>query len=1801
MRNRITLQAFDQAERDRLTAEEQGILDEEASLHLADMMKSLREKSLVQSEPPAIPLGLQARGGQTAQQRENRAEARTPAPGAALEGELIPKTPEGAPDAPQDETSPADGLPDGIQRLEGVTDDTVASLAQDRQADDRSLGMLGEAALETGRIFGWAGASLVDETIQFGRDVWSWAQLEEASKEKVNLLRSIAPMPETEVGQMASTVVQFLIPYTGAAKMVAIGGRAVLKFSPRLKKLHTESRLARAGARGGQDMIAGGAVDFGAFAPDGERLSTLMNQYPVLEPFTIDWLANDEEDDGVFELRLKNATEGTIIGAAAGGLFYGIGRIVNKSKGGVPDGGLLPDEVRAVADAVDEDREVVAEASARVGDEVAHGPEPETLEAFQARKELEDQQRPPRTEEEKVELEAEMEQVRATREAWEAATRSPPGAPKKSAEEIAEDLKQAKEAQKVEQRELAKIKEDAARARRSGMETQAVERTRALDESIARAEGLDLTLDDWMKIQGVPEEEMGARIRIADEIEEPLTRALASTDVEAGRLGDLAPWLDQPKGSVIRDVMVTRASKLGTPDEARIFGELATEVMARIAPEDAIQIAGMLRSRLRSQSKIEEARRLADPPKVDPEMEPPSTREMAEASRALAADFERVDRSLIDLHSAPGSTPRIERLVADTRLLVRSWDPNVPLPASLRTIYTEPTTPAREGVPREYVAVSPEPPALARQGEALDFGDGSADLIAEGQRPEILPDRPSPYGAFRTETPVHVRFGHIQSYEDLDGLEQVFALRRSEGPLPGEIAADDVLRKESITRKNLLRHEEAVRVEEAARRQRYLLRQARLGRVVEPEKVRPEQVLADEVDNNEVLDFFGAGDEVVDEVPADMPADIRAVVEEAQRLREEAAKDRPDLATPEERFVASGQDPIEGQILAEQRRLRIEGATDEEEAAAVLGMRNAEIERRQRQEAARQEIEDADAVAAAAERARVRREGETPEALDARLAVEDEQTIAAARVKKIIEQGLAARRGRVRLGEVKIDPVRAPAQLDMLDSAIQTTLRTARAAMSPGAGPIDLGAFMRARYLLDATMAKVSGDKVRAKRLIEKANKIDLSDPGSVAKAVKANNGRGTRLQMVAEAVARGEDIAKSLKAIRMSGREDKDPTWWQVAHLLRYNSLLSGVGTQSRNAVGNLIPPLMDIHTQFFRSKAALGADSIFDERVRNEVWARVAGMLEAQRDGLRLAKSDLQIGIGPESWKQAGRQRLRDYNLELRRRDFSKQQRVDLPDNLNRFDRAEMEEWQIGGTRTKEKIYDVAINNGALNAPIKTMSSVDMYFKNISFGGELRVLAMRQADEEGLRGIAARERATQIAAEADPDSDMWKTAMKKADTNTFTNELGTRGQFVQDELLDAAGGIGRLVVPFYKTINNIFWFSARHTPGVRRLDTRVRENLSGVNGSEARADEQSRMYTGAAIITIGGILAMRGQLTGGGGQNRYLQRPYPDYSIRFTKDGTWFGYRHLPGMGLLLSTVANAAQIMDAAVDEEETRVVGAVTGLASSVVGSMMAEVWVGDVAELLGSVADGSILRDTDVKTARFFGRAAGDILPYRAMRRDLVRVAASGEREQTLPTGGGYGASEDQWERWGEEAENLFEQTFPLLRVFGEKGNRYPVRGLYGNPESRIAPADAAVNGEWVEFPKTFSALLGPTAWVAASTDPLSQQITDLGIGFDRPRRYKAVREAGEIGGVEYNDQEYDYFARKQGELFFRYGTRVVESARFRNAPREYQVALIREARKRATKEAGERLMARYPRIGLGEVEFRRRVTSRLAG
>ena len=111
-------------------------------------------------------------------------------------------------------------------------------------------------------------------------------------------------------------------------------------------------------------------------------------------------------------------------------------------------------------------------------------------------------------------------------------------------------------------------------------------------------------------------------------------------------------------------------------------------------------------------------------------------------------------------------------------------------------------------------------------------------------------------------------------------------------------------------------------------------------------------------------------------------------------------------------------------------------------------------------------------------------------------------------------------------------------------------------------------------------------------------------------------------------------------------------------------------------------------------------------------------------------------------------------------------------------------------------------------------------------------------------------------------PTEKMLVKAQETARYQTFTTPLKKTGRAIQRIFEDHP--LLKVVVPFLRTMTDIFKYTVGERTVFALLSKEVRDNLSGKNGPVAQDTQMSRFIMGTAVSITGIYLASRGLITG-------------------------------------------------------------------------------------------------------------------------------------------------------------------------------------------------------------------------------------------------------------------------------------------------------------------------------------------------
>lgn len=395
---------------------------------------------------------------------------------------------------------------------------------------------------------------------------------------------------------------------------------------------------------------------------------------------------------------------------------------------------------------------------------------------------------------------------------------------------------------------------------------------------------------------------------------------------------------------------------------------------------------------------------------------------------------------------------------------------------------------------------------------------------------------------------------------------------------------------------------------------------------------------------------------------------------------------------------------------------------------------------------------------------------------------------------------------------------------------------------------------------------------------------------GRALNAMKVARGGDQRLQDLIKGGLDSTDIDSFARAVdedkatrpteqmnRMSGAQ-------QVMDRIsnyRINALLSGPGTQEVNAISSAINTFMT------PLRTILGGE--FRHGLR-----QVRGMVSGAFDAMRSAK-----------------------------RAFIEDSGILDPGNT-KFDGEDLAKGDKG------------LVQSTISLPSRLLLTMDELFKQSMYRGWITADAAASADAAGLRGQARRAHIQQYIRDSyTPDGQAngltRADALMMSQRATFTEPLrpGSFAAQAQKGLLVGEGPgkfIARTIVPFFRTPVNILKQSFQHMPIINRLSQELREDMAA--GGARAAQARAKVYLGWATTAAGVYYAMSGRITGSGPSDPLVNAEWraagnQPYSIRFTDDDgqvMWVSYQRLEPIANVLSTIADAVEIIKNPYNEDQ-----------------------------------------------------------------------------------------------------------------------------------------------------------------------------------------------------------------------------------------------------------------------------------------
>ena len=265
--------------------------------------------------------------------------------------------------------------------------------------------------------------------------------------------------------------------------------------------------------------------------------------------------------------------------------------------------------------------------------------------------------------------------------------------------------------------------------------------------------------------------------------------------------------------------------------------------------------------------------------------------------------------------------------------------------------------------------------------------------------------------------------------------------------------------------------------------------------------------------------------------------------------------------------------------------------------------------------------------------------------------------------------------------------------------------------------------------------------------------------------------------------------------------------------------------------------------------------------------------------------------------------------------------------------------------GGSTKFDTNTKALGNSklakAIRTPLRGLTAVDEFFKQITYRSKLQTIAVKEAIDSGAsrtkvvgklpNGKEITEFEQMVANRVRQGFDetgligIDKEASRFAQEVTFTKDLDGVLGAVQNVVNEAP--ILKQILPFVKTPSNLAIQAIERSPlGIFGKNW---ENFTGASKDAVRiAETRGRVAVGTTILGLTALYTMTDNITGGYHPDpniRELQQAkgFQPYSFKVPFTDTWIQYGRLDPVGMLIGTVADFTQIYSDLNDKEREQV--------------------------------------------------------------------------------------------------------------------------------------------------------------------------------------------------------------------------------------------------------------------------------------
>jgi len=508
--------------------------------------------------------------------------------------------------------------------------------------------------------------------------------------------------------------------------------------------------------------------------------------------------------------------------------------------------------------------------------------------------------------------------------------------------------------------------------------------------------------------------------------------------------------------------------------------------------------------------------------------------------------------------------------------------------------------------------------------------------------------------------------------------------------------------------------------------------------------------------------------------------------------------------------------------------------------------------------------------------------------------------------------------------------------------AVSRTMQTVRelsAKVAAGQGTDrDVIALAAAQADADVVLKSLMGARSEAGRALAMFRTFSaLLETGDVNLYRQAARGLSEEAAEFAARVARIDDPVQQYRFLQSQNR----PALTDKIRSYFYSSILSGVKTHERNAIGNA----MSILTRFVSTPVTAGLDAVqaaatgrSREVFAGELQPAAVGAVAGFQKGLKDFAFTLKHGVSPDALRRSVTAAVEAGQLDVPRVEFG------------------------GG------------GANPFNWPGRMLDAADTLFRSASRNMELYASAYAQARKQGLRGDRLLER----AAELRTDGALTQAAQKFAVESVFQQKPGPVTGALQAVVKSFPGGY--FVLPFLKTPSNILKMGVQASP-VGFV------TQAGQQGGRAGAQAQGLAALGTLLLAPLAWLAATNRLSGSGPRDpaqraALMEGGWRPNSVRVGDE--WVEYSLFQPVSVPAAVVANAYEAWRQGGANEQDAL-----NIATQVVARSLRSVL--EQSYLSGLYDFMSAVEDPERFASQWAGRTAHSLTPFAGLQRTVTQA------------------------------------------------------------------------------------------------------------------------------------------------------------------------------------------------------------------